>query len=90
MFYSSGVFFTFESILGQKHGQVLVDVLLANPFATLLAEARHVLISSSWESPVDAFSTPWLVLVPCGVIAASLVVGYLVFQAEAPKVAEDL
>jgi ABC-2 type transport system permease protein len=90
LFYTSGVFFTFETIATQPHGQTYIDFLLANPFATLLAQARHWLIDPSWQAPGAAMSSPWLLLVPFGLIALSLIAGFLVFRAEAPKVAEDL
>ncbi len=47
----------------------------ANPFATLLAEARHFLIDPSWPSRSMSFRTPWLVLIPYGLIVLSIVGG---------------
>jgi len=90
MFYSSGVFFTFDAIAGQKHGQLILDILLSNPFAAILATARHVLIDPSWEAPWDAMSSPWLVLIPAGMILGSLVLGFVLFRRQAPRVAEEL
>ena len=90
MFYSSGVFFTFQAIQSHKHGQLLVDILLCNPFAMLLATARHWLVDASWEAPWDAMSSAWLMLVPIGIIIGVLVGGFLVFRRQAPLVAEDL
>jgi ABC-2 type transport system permease protein len=90
VFYTSGVFFTFDALLTHKHGQLFVDLLLCNPFAILLAQARHSFVDASWEAPSSALSSPWLMLVPYGIIVASVIVGYLVFRREAPKIAEDL
>ena len=58
--------------------------------ATLLAYARHLLVDPSWESPAAAMSSDWLLLIPFGIIALSVVGGFLVFRREAPRVAEDL
>lgn len=90
LFYTSGVFFTVDAIAGQKHGQLLVDLLFCNPFAMLLAYARHLLVDPSWESPAAAVSSPSLLLIPFGIIAVAVVGGFLVFRREAPRVAEDL
>lgn len=90
IFYTSGVFFSVQSIASQKHGQLLVDLLFCNPFAVLLGYARHLFIDPSWPAPGTALSSEWLLLVPFGLIALSVIVGFLVFSREAPRVAEDL
>jgi ABC-2 type transport system permease protein len=90
LFYASGVFFTVDTIAGQKHGQLLVDIFFCNPFAVILAAARHTLVDGSWTSPSQAVSSDWLLLIPIGMVVASLVGGFLLFRALAPKVAEDL
>jgi ABC-2 type transport system permease protein len=90
MFYASGVFFTVDAIAGQKHGQLLVDIFFCNPFAAILAAARHTLVDGSWTSPTQALSSDWLLAIPIGLVVASLVGGFLLFRTLAPKVAEDL
>ena len=90
LFYASGVFFTVDTIAGQKHGQLLVDIFFCNPFAAILAAARHTLVDGSWTSPTQALSSDWLLVIPIGLVVASLVGGFLLFRALAPKVAEDL
>ena len=90
VFYSSGVFFTVEAIANQKHGQLLVDLFFCNPFAALLAWARHLLVDPSWQSPTQALSSDWLLLVPLGLAAVALAAGFAMFRALAPKIAEDL
>jgi ABC-2 type transport system permease protein len=90
MFYASGVFFTVDAIAGQKHGQLLVDIFFCNPFAAILAAARHTLVDGSWTSPTQALSNDWLLLIPVGMVVASVVGGFLLFRTLAPKVAEDL
>jgi ABC-2 type transport system permease protein len=90
LFYASGVFFTVDAIAGQKNGQLLVDIFFCNPFAVILAAARHTLVDGSWTSPTQALSNDWLLAIPIGLVVASLVGGFLLFRALAPKVAEDL
>ena len=90
LFYTSGVFFTVDAIAQQKNGQLYVDLLFCNPFAAILAAARHVLVDPSWEAPWQAVSSEWLLLIPGALIVGSVVFGFLLFRAQAPKVAEDL
>jgi ABC-2 type transport system permease protein len=90
IFYTSGVFFTVDTIAGQKHGQLLVDLLFCNPFAALLAYARNLFVDPSWSAPGTVVSSDWILLIPFGLIALSVVAGFLVFRREAPRVAEDL
>jgi ABC-2 type transport system permease protein len=90
LFYTSGVFFTVDAIATHEHGQLFVDLLFCNPFAAILATARHFVVDPSWEAPWQALSSGWLILVPSGLIVGSVVFGFLLFRAEAPKVAEDL
>jgi len=90
LFYASGVFFTVDTIAGQKHGQLLVDIFFCNPFAAALAFARHTLVDPSWTAPSQALSSDWLLLIPIGIVVASVVGGFLLFRSLAPKVAEDL
>jgi len=90
MFYSSGVFFTFDTIAEQDNGQVLIDILLCNPFAAILAWMRHVFVDPSWQAPWEAASSPWLMAVPAGLVLVALIGGFLLFRAQAPRVAEEL
>jgi ABC-2 type transport system permease protein len=90
VFYASFVFFTVQSVATGKHGQLAVDVLFCNPFATLLGYARHLFIDPSWQAPGTAMSSTGLLVIPFGIIVLSVVVGFLVFRREAPRVAEDL
>ena len=86
----AAVFFTFDLIANQAHGQLIVDVLLCNPFAALMATARHVLIDPSWEAPWAAMSSPWLMVIPAGIVVVSVTAGLLLFATQAPRVAEEL
>jgi ABC-2 type transport system permease protein len=90
MFYASGVFFTLDTIASHKHGQILLDVMLCNPFAAILSTARHVFIDPSWEAPWSAMSSPWLIAVPAALIVGAFVFGVLLFRSQAPLVAEEL
>lgn len=51
---------------------------------------RHAVIDPSAPSAIDAVGGGLWVLVPLGLIALVLVLGYRVFSREAPRIAEEL
>ena len=92
-FYASGIFI---AIIGLKPLHVLgvrvsvAHVLLANPFAALLEQARHVFISPSYPSAASAMGGGAMVLIPIAIGVAVVIGGFLLFDREAPRVAEQL
>jgi ABC-2 type transport system permease protein len=91
-FYASGIFFAVTSFGNRSVLGVNINfshLLLFNPFATVIQQARHAMISAAYPSAMTALGGP-LLAVPLGIIAILLVVGYLVFDRQAPYVAEQL
>ncbi len=92
-FYASGIFIAIiglspVTVFGQKID--LAHVLMANPFAALLEQARHVFIDHSYPSAASAIGGRALLLIPITIAAAALVGGFLLFDRQAPRVAEQL
>ncbi len=92
-FYASGIFILITklkplTVLGVQVN--LTHVLMANPFAALLEQARHVFISPSYPSAASAIGGGGLILIPIGIVLAALVGGFLIFDRQAPRVAELL
>lgn len=92
-FYASGIFI---AIIGLKPVTVfglrisIAHVLLANPFAAMLEEARHVLINHAYPSAASAIGGTGLLMIPVGIGIATLVIGFILFDRGAPRVAEQL
>jgi ABC-2 type transport system permease protein len=92
-FYASGVFFSIATLkpatlLG--HHINLSHVLMANPFAALLQQSRHVFIDHRYPTAAHAIGGSTLLLIPIGIGVLALVGGFLLFDREAPWVAEQL
>jgi ABC-2 type transport system permease protein len=92
-FYASGIFIPLLSlgsttVLGVQVN--MTKVLMANPFAALLEQARHAMISPKYPTAAEAMGGGALILIPIGIGIAIVVVGYLVFDRQAPYVAEQL
>lgn len=92
-FYASGIFIVLTGVKPVTVLGVRVDishVLLANPFAALLEQARHVLIDPSYPSAAQALGGVPMLMIPVGIGLAVMIVGFVVFDRQAPKVAERL
>jgi ABC-2 type transport system permease protein len=100
-FYASGIFFAIAAVAGVKESGIpdttvfgvrvnIGHVLMCNPFAALLEQARHAFIDPRYPSAAAALGGGALILVPIGIALATIVFGYLFFDREAPRVAEQL
>ncbi len=92
-FYASGIFFYIPGIRPATIFGVQVNlshVLMANPFAAILEQARHVFVSPEYPSAATAIGGWKMLLIPIGITLATIVIGFLVFDREAPRVAEQL
>jgi ABC-2 type transport system permease protein len=95
-FYASGIFI---AIVGPGAvGSVdvfgvninLAHVLMANPFAAILEQARHALISPHYPTAAAAMGGGAMVLIPIGIGILVVGLGFLIFDRQAPYVAEQL
>lgn len=92
-FYASGIFIAIATlapitVLGVQVS--LSHVLMANPFAAILEQARHVFIDPSYPTAASAIGGVGLLMIPIGLGLASVVGGFLLFDRRAPRVAEQL
>jgi ABC-type polysaccharide/polyol phosphate export permease len=92
-FYASGIFI---AIIGLKPVTVfglrisVAHVLMANPFAAILEQARHVFINHHYPTAASAIGGGTVVLIPLLIGVATLVFGFFWFKRQAPRVAEQL
>lgn len=92
-FYASGIFIAIAGLKPLTVLGVTIDishVLMANPFAAILEEARHVFIDPSYPTAASAIGGGVLILIPIGIGVATVIGGFLLFDRRAPKVAEQL
>ncbi|HYM45719.1 MAG TPA: ABC transporter permease [Solirubrobacteraceae bacterium] len=93
-FYASPIFYPITRV--DKSYDVLglhvnlAHVMMANPFVAILVQARHVLIDSSYPSAASAIGGTSMLLIPIGIGLAVLTIGFLIFDRQAPRVAEQL
>jgi ABC-2 type transport system permease protein len=90
LFYSTPILYTAETIKDKAGESAVRLLLLLNPFAAIVQEAKHVVVDPSHPGLSSLTGHAALALIPVATIVVLLVVGYAVFAREAPRIAEDL
>jgi ABC-2 type transport system permease protein len=89
LFYASPIFYAIETVQATAPSWV-AKVLMLNPFAAILQQARHAMISPEYDTAAQAIGPDWRLLIPLGIIFGAFALGYAVFRRAAPRLAEDL
>jgi ABC-2 type transport system permease protein len=89
MFYVTPIIYMIQTVT-DKGGQSATNAILCNPFAAILQQARHAFIDPSHISVANAMSNDVLLLVPLVIVVGVFVLGYRVFDRQAPRIAENL
>jgi len=89
MFYATPIFYT-VSIVREKASETVVRLMMCNPFAAILQQARYAFVDESHVSLASAMGGVAWTLIPLAVTVVIFVTGYAVFARAAPRVAEEL
>ncbi len=89
LFYGSPIFYTIETVQASAPDWV-AKVLMLNPFAAILQQARHAVVDPEYVSAASAIGGAWRLLAPLAIIVGVFAIGYAVFRRAAPRLAEDL
>jgi ABC-2 type transport system permease protein len=87
LYFASPVFILIDNIAAKHHG--LVRYYLFNPIAMILQQARHWMVGGSPGVPHYMGGYAWLA-VPLGILFGVVLLGFWVFDREAPRIAEEL
>jgi ABC-2 type transport system permease protein len=88
LFYATPIFFPIQFVIGQ--GELLTKLVLMNPLAVIIVDARHLLLGDESPSAAEAIGSDAWLLIPAFVLVAAVTIGFWVFNHLAPRVAEDL
>jgi ABC-2 type transport system permease protein len=88
LFYGSPIFYPIDVV--QERSELAAKLLLLNPFAAILQQARHALVAPSHPSAAAVFGNDLLLLAPLAIGLAVIAAGYRVFSRRAPYIAEQL
>lgn len=87
LFYATPIFYPIELITERALQKI---VLLINPFAVIVQQARHAVVDPSAPS-AHTIAGSWLLLgIPFAIGVGLVVLGFWYFNREAPRIAEDL
>ena len=87
LFYATPIFYPIEEI-ADRTVQKLVIVL--NPFAVIVQQARHAIVDPGAPSAHTVAGSWALLLIPLAILLAIVAGGFWYFNREAPRIAEDL
>jgi ABC-2 type transport system permease protein len=85
MFYAAPVIYPIEAIPKPQWG----ELVMLNPMSVFLEQARHAVIDPTAPSAAAA-AGPTGLLVPIAIIVLTTVVGFWLFNREAPRIAEQI
>ena len=88
-FYGSLILVPYETVVEQGYERI-ASVLVANPLAAVVQEARHLVVDPSYVTVADAIGGGWRLLIPLAIVIATFALGLRVFNREAPRIAEEL
>jgi ABC-2 type transport system permease protein len=88
LFYGSPIFYPIDAVI--ERSELAAKLMMLNPFAAIIQQARHALIAPSHPSPAEVLGSDALVLAPIAIAVAVLALGYVVFSRRAPRIAELL
>jgi ABC-2 type transport system permease protein len=86
IFYGSPILYAIEIVSDER----IREALMLNPLGALLQQTRHWLIDPDAPGAAATAGGVERLLIPGGILVATLVVGFWVFAREAPRIAEEL
>jgi ABC-2 type transport system permease protein len=89
LFYGSLVIIPFETVVSEGHGRV-ASMLLADPLAAIVQEARNLVVGPAYTNAPRAIGGALWLLVPLAIVIVTFLLGWRVFNREAPRIAEEL
>ncbi len=86
LFYASPILYPVEVI----PSETAQKLLMLSPLGAIIQQTRHALIDPSAPGAAAVAGSWWWMAIPIGLIAATLAIGFWVFDREAPRIAEGL
>ena len=86
LFYASPILYVIEMLPSER----LQHFVMLSPVAAILTQVRHSVIDPAAPTAADAAGGTLPLLVPGALIAGLLVLGFWVFNRDAPRIAEEL
>ena len=85
-FYGSPILYAIETIPSER----LQHLIMLNPLAVIVQQARHALIDPTAPSAAEAIGGAVYLLIPLAILVTVCVAGFIIFDRSAPHIAEEL
>lgn len=89
LFYLTPILYPIQLVF-ERSNETVARLLLFNPIASLIQEARHAIIGPAQPSAAEAIGGAVWLLVPAGIVVAVFCFGIWLFSRMAPQIAEEL
>jgi ABC-2 type transport system permease protein len=86
LFYATPILYPIEAVVDRS--ETLAKILLLNPIAAIIQEARHLLVGGT--SLAEGLGSTALIAVPLVLLVGATWLGFRVFERMAPQAAEEL
>jgi ABC-2 type transport system permease protein len=89
LFYASPVIISIQTVKAKVSTNVL-HLYMLNPLASIFQQFRHAMVTHATPSAGQVLGSWTALLIPLGIVAATFVIGFAVFNGAASKIAENL
>lgn len=89
LFYLTPVLYPIQLVV-ERSSETVANLLMVNPLAALIQQARHAIVGPSQPSAAEAIGGTPRLLIPFGIVIVTFAFGLWIFQRMAPKIAEEL
>jgi ABC-2 type transport system permease protein len=88
LFYATPVLYPIELLA--ERSETLSHIAMMNPLAVVIQQFRHAMIDPSAQSAGQAIGGWAWLLIPAAITMGTFIVGFIVFNRMAPRIAEEL
>lgn len=87
-FYATPILYPIEKVVDGH--ETLAKIIMCSPLAVVIEQLRHALIDPSAPTPADVLGSGWMLLIPAAIVVLTFLLGFMYFDHQAPRIAEEL
>ena len=87
LFYATPVLYPIELLA--ERSETLSHIAMMNPLAVVIQQFRHAMVDPSAQSAGQAIGGWAWLLIPAAITMGTFIVGFIVFNRMAPRIAEE-
>lgn len=89
LFYITPILYSIQLVI-DKSSVTVARIMMLNPFATVVQQARHAVVSDQYLSTGQVFGHAVFVLIPIAITGVIVIIGWRIFRRAAPHLAEEI